>query len=277
MPLKDGRIAGVVAVAMTDDPAQLHWSIDEREYHRHEKRRGRRHAFERIDPSRTALVVIDLVPFFVEQSPRCHAIVPTVNLLAHELRGAGGTVAWVVPRPLEPSARAREFYGDEVAERYARSGGSGEPAERLWPGLEVEPGDLVADKTASSAFFPGRSDLPELLVSRGINTVIMTGTVTNVCVEASVRDASTLDYRVVLVADGCAALTDREHNATLHVVYRSYGDVRPACRGDRADPARSAGLSPMPLPPQPPRDGHPTVRKHPLDRVILFTRLMGVA
>ncbi|MEO6996807.1 MAG: isochorismatase family cysteine hydrolase, partial [Terracoccus sp.] len=147
---------------------------------------------------------------------------------AHELRRAGGTVAWVVPGSVEPSARDREFYGDEVAETYAGSGGSGGPAERLWAGLEVEPGDLVAEKTASSAFFPGRSELPELLASRGIDTVIMTGTVTNVCVEASVRDASTLDYRVVLVADGCAAVTDREHNATLHVVYRSYADVRPA-------------------------------------------------
>lgn len=213
---------------MTHDPVTLNWAIDEREYRRHEQRRGRRHAFEHIYPSRTALVVVDLVPFFVEQSRRCRAIVPTVNVLAHELRRTGGTVAWVVPGPVVPSARAREFYGDEVAEAYARSGGSGRPEERLWPGLEVEPGDLVAEKTSSSAFFPGRSDLPELLAERGIDTVIMTGTVTNVCVEASVRDASTLDYRVVLVADGCSAITEREHNATLHVVYRSYGDVRPA-------------------------------------------------
>lgn len=54
----------------------------------------------------------------------------------------------------------------------------------------------------------------------------MTGTVTNVCVEASVRDAATLDHRVILVADACAAMRDSDHNATLHVVYRSYGDVR---------------------------------------------------
>ncbi len=217
-------------MSQTHDSRPLHWAIDEREYRRHEERRGRRHAFERIDPCRTALVVVDLVPFFVEQSARCRAIVPTVNLLAHELRTAGGTVAWVVPGFVEPSARARAFYGDEVAERYAQSGGLGSPVERLWAGLEVGPGDLVAEKTASSAFFPGRSDLPELLNERDIDTVIITGTTTNVCVEASVRDASTLDYRVVLVADGCAATTDRDHNATLHVVYRSYADVRAAAK-----------------------------------------------
>lgn len=173
-------------------------------------------------------MVVDLVPFFVETSPRCRAIVPTVNRLAVELRQAGGTVAWVVPGRVEPTDRAREFYGNEVAETYARSGGDGPPAERLWPGLALDTGDLVVEKDAHSAFFPGRCELPERLAQRGIDTVIVTGTVTNVCVEASVRDATTLDYRVVLVADACAAGSDRDHNATLHVVYRSYGDVRTA-------------------------------------------------
>lgn len=54
----------------------------------------------------------------------------------------------------------------------------------------------------------------------------MSSTVTNACVESTVRDASALGYRVVLVADGCAAARDQDHNATLHVVYRSFGDVR---------------------------------------------------
>ena len=49
---------------------------------------------------------------------------------------------------------------------------------------------------------------------------------TNVCVEDTVRDASASGLRVILVADACAAMRDQDHNATLHVVYRSYGDVR---------------------------------------------------
>ena len=145
---------------MTGEPAPLHWAIDEQQYRRHEERRGRRHAFERLNPRTAVLVVVDVIPFFVEPSPRCRAIVPIVNLLAHELRQAGGTVAWVVPGYVEPSAKDREFYGDEVAEKYAQSGGDGRPVDRLWGGLEVESGDLVAEKTAASAFFPGRSELP---------------------------------------------------------------------------------------------------------------------
>ena len=79
----------------------------------------------------------------------------------------------------------------------------------------------------SSAFFPGRSTLPDELEGRGIETVLVTGTVTNVCCESTARDASTLGYRVIMVADGNAGGDDEAHNATLHTIYRSFGEVRP--------------------------------------------------
>lgn len=204
------------------DVAHHQWSIDEREYARHEARRGRRHAYAHLVPHRTALVVVDLVPFFVQESAYVRGIVPRVNALAAAMRTAGGTVAWVVPGHAPPSPKDREFFGDEVAETYARSGAGG-----LDPSLDVSDGDLVVEKTARSAWTPGSSDLPRLLRERDIDTVVVTGTVTNVCVEHTVRDASAAGLRVVLVADACAATRDRDHNATLHVVYRSYGDVRP--------------------------------------------------
>lgn len=50
---------------------------------------------------------------------------------------------------------------------------------------------------------------------------------TNVCCESSARDASTLGFRVIMVADGNAATRDQDHNATLHTIYRTFGDVRP--------------------------------------------------
>ncbi len=209
------------------DVADHDWHVEEREYARHEARRGRRHAYEHLDPTRTALVVVDLVPFFVRESAYVRGIVPRVNALAAALRSAGGTVAWVVPGDTEPTAKDREFFGDEVAEAYARSGGSGPPAARLAAGLDVQADDLTVEKTARGAWTPGSSDLPSLLAARGIDTIVVTGTVTNVCVEDTVRGASAAGLRVVLVADACAAMRDEDHNATLHVVYRSYGDVRP--------------------------------------------------
>jgi nicotinamidase-related amidase len=203
------------------------WHIEPREYARQEQRRGRRHAFQEIEPSRTALVVIDMVPFFVAQNAYCRGIVPHIDALANALRKAGGTVAWVLPLSQQPSASAIGFYGEEIATLFAASGGSGPPAARLWPELTVFDDDLVVEKSAASAFFPGRCPLSPTLKNRGIDTVLVTGTVTNVCCESSARDASTLGYRVIMVADANAARRDQDHNATLHTIYRSFGDVRP--------------------------------------------------
>lgn len=51
--------------------------------------------------------------------------------------------------------------------------------------------------------------LPSLLTERDIDIVLIAGTVTNVCCESSTRDASTLGYRVIMLADANAALTPR--------------------------------------------------------------------
>ena len=85
---------------------------------------------------------------------------------------------------------------------------------------------MWAEKSATSAFFPGRSTLPAALAERQVDTVLITGTVTSVCCESSARDAATLGYRVVFVADGTADVRDSAHNATLRIVYRNFGDVR---------------------------------------------------
>lgn len=204
------------------------WKIADREYARQLARRGRLHAFERLDPTRTALVVVDMVPFFVDENPYCRDAIDPINALADALRLAGGAVAWVLPSTIDPHPElSAEFFGPQVAEAFRRSGGEGPLATRLWAGLRHEIGDLFAEKTASSAFFPGRCDLPQRLQVRGVDTIIITGTVTNVCCEATVRDARTLGYRVIMAADANAAPTDEMHNATLRTVYRTFGDVRP--------------------------------------------------
>lgn len=205
------------------------WSIAQREYDRQLSRRGKLHAFETLTPAATALVVIDMVPFFAEANPYCRAIIPTINALADALRTAGGTVAWVLPSSEQPHPElAQEFLGAEVAELFRTSGGQGPLPGRLCGELDAQPHDLFAEKSAHSAFFPGRCALPDLLRPRGIDTVIIVGTVTNVCCESSARDAHTSGFRVIMAADANAARTDAEHNAALHTIYRTFGDVRPA-------------------------------------------------
>jgi len=64
-----------------------------------------------------------------------------------------------------------------------------------------------------------------MLEARGIETLIITGTLTNVCCESTARDAMQRNYQVIFVADGNAALSDAEHNATLCSMAAVFADV----------------------------------------------------
>ena len=66
--------------------------------------------------------------------------------------------------------------------------------------------------------------MPRLQV-RGIDTLIITGTATNVCCESTARDAMQMNYKVIFVADANATNTDAEHNATLNNMVRLFADV----------------------------------------------------
>ncbi|MGH8734664.1 MAG: isochorismatase family protein, partial [Burkholderiales bacterium] len=74
-------------------------------------------------------------------------------------------------------------------------------------------------------FIAGSSDIDAQLKSRGIDTLLVTGTVTNVCCESTARDAMMLDYRVIMLSDGNASLTDEEHAAALNNFLIFFGDV----------------------------------------------------
>src|SRR5205823_6007906 len=87
------------------------------------------------------------------------------------------------------------------------------------------PGDLIVEKNRFSAFIQGSSNLAELLRARGIDTILVTGTVTGVCCESTARDAMMLNFKTVMVSDGNAAMTDEDHNASLAAFYLTFGDV----------------------------------------------------
>jgi ureidoacrylate peracid hydrolase len=59
----------------------------------------------------------------------------------------------------------------------------------------------------------------------GIENLLVTGTKTNVCCEATGRDAMMMDFRVVMVSDCLAALSDDEHRASLETFIQQFGDV----------------------------------------------------
>ena len=89
----------------------------------------------------------------------------------------------------------------------------------------MRPEDEVVQKYRFSAFVQGASDLPQRLRAQGYDTVLITGTVTNVCCESTARDAMMLNFRTIMVTDGNAAVTDEDHNASLIAFYLTFGDI----------------------------------------------------
>ena len=185
-----------------------------------EARCGTAHPFNDLNPARTAFVVIDMQLGFMD---------PAINRLAGALRQAGGAVFWiqnthdascdtswsVMQRMATPAARARRVAAMT----------EGSPGHALWPSLDVRPEDEKVLKRRFSAFIQGSSDLPARLRARGFDTVLIGGTVTNVCCESSARDAMMLDFRTIMVADANAAMNDAEHNASLANFWNIFGDV----------------------------------------------------
>ena len=198
-------------------------------------RRGKAHVYEDFDPERTALVVVDLQNAFmmegVAHSPCREAleIVPNVNRLARGLRAAGGKVVWIQTAFTDESLTSwSTFHDRSVPARTAKRSEALRPGSvgyALWSELEALPDDLYVEKLRFSAFIQGSSDLEEILRARGIDTVIVTGTVTSVCCESTARDAMMRNFKTIMVTDGNAASTDEEHNAALIAFYLTFGDI----------------------------------------------------
>ncbi len=193
-------------------------------------RRGRMHAFPTLDPTKTALVVIDLDTGSVTHgtTEEIRSFVPRVNILARYLREHGGIVAWVTTPIAVPSKRFRALYGDAFTKMIQEEGAKGGTAHSVWHELDALSSDVYATKQGASAFFPGTSNLHQQLQERGITSLLITGLVTNVCCESSARDACELEYEVTMVSDCLLGHKQGQHDATLATFYRNFGDVRPS-------------------------------------------------
>jgi ureidoacrylate peracid hydrolase len=198
------------------------------------RRQGKLVSHDEIDAARAALVVIDMQNHFVAEGfpaevPLSREIVPTINRLARAMRIAGGQVVWVqttATGALEHWANHHKYMltPERAAKRLA-SLDEGAEGFKLYPALEPLPNDLWVKKIKYSAFISGSSDIDTQLNSRGIDTVLIAGTATNVCCESSARDAMMLDYRVIMLSDANATWTDEEHTATLNNCLLFFGNV----------------------------------------------------
>jgi nicotinamidase-related amidase len=157
-------------------------------------------------------------------------VVPNVNRLADAVRKAGGKVIWVQNLAPWESLNSwnvfQERYTDAPRKTRMQQMQKDHHAFQLWPELDVRPEDERVIKRRYSAFIQGSSDIENVLKDNGIETILVTGVATNVCCESTARDAMMLNFRTLMVSDGCATLTDKEHADTLGSFYLYFGDVQ---------------------------------------------------
>jgi ureidoacrylate peracid hydrolase len=196
-------------------------------------RRGREHVYDALDPARTALVVVDMQNAFMLPGvahalcPMAEKIVPNINRLAQAVRMTGGTVIWIKTTFKDDALKNWSMVKPEQGARRVAALTAGNKGHELWAALDVRADDLIVEKNRFSAFIQGSSNLAEVLRERGLDTVLITGTVTNVCCESTARDAMMLNFKTIMVTDGNAAVTDEDHNASLCAFYLTFGDVMP--------------------------------------------------
>lgn len=199
------------------------------------KRRGRsRYAFENITPEKTALVVIDMQNYFMKSGmaaevPVARDIVPNINKLATTLRNAGGQVIWVITTfdddTYDEWSVLHSLFSEDRRKAMMDNLVRGKEGHKLWSEFDVMPSDLHIEKNRYSAFIHGSSNLDTQLKEEGIDTVLITGTLTDVCCECSARDAMMMNYKTIMVTDANAASSDEDHNNALNALGRLFVDL----------------------------------------------------
>jgi ureidoacrylate peracid hydrolase len=160
-----------------------------------------------INPQRTAVIVVDMQKVFCEPDGALYVkdtenIIDHINHLTATARKANMPVIYlrhIVRGDGSDTGRMKDMYPnvDEILKRGIESV---EIIEQLAP----HPQDIIVDKLFYSGFHD--TDLDTILRTKDINTLIICGTVTNVCCETTIRDAAHREYKVIFLSDANAAM-----------------------------------------------------------------------
>lgn len=166
-----------------------------------------------LDPRRTAVVVVDMQNDFVKPDGKLYvsaaqqAIEPIARLL-EKARAAGALIIYTQDLHGEADPEY-EIWGEHVK---AGTWGA-EIVEELAP----KPGDEIVPKPRYDAFYASRME--DVLRSHPqIDTLVITGTVTNICVLHTAGSAALRWYKVVVPKDAVAALSEFDQEAALHQI-----------------------------------------------------------
>ena len=197
--------------------------------------RGTLHPYQHLDLRRTAHIIVDLQNGFMEpgapvEVPVAREIVPNVNRISAAVRAHGGRNIFL---RMTVDADSRASWSNWFAHLHSRESGTALTQAftrnahywQLWPQLDIADSDTKVEKVRFGAFVPGASALHEILQSHRIDTLIISGTLSNCCCESTARDAMQMGYKIIFVSDANAALSDAAHNATLENMVFLFGDV----------------------------------------------------
>ena len=200
-------------------------------------RRGKLHWFDTLDPMKTALLVIDMQSTFCEPGSPAEVansrnIVEPINRLTQKLRKQSSPIFWVLHANTHLGEKSDwEIFFNHVVANDVRTKtiDSLMPGKQtVWRDLETSPQDICITKNRYSALIAGSSTLENQLRNFGVDTLLIAGTKTNICCESTARDAMMLDFRVVMLSDCCAALSEEEHQSSLETFIQQFGDVMTA-------------------------------------------------
>jgi ureidoacrylate peracid hydrolase len=187
---------------------------------------------ERCDPRYAALIVVDVQNDFVspegsagkrgEDVGAAMAMIPNLTGLIDQARRVGLTIIYIRTTHSDWTDTASWVY------RTSQKSGLSTCREGSWgaefyDGIVPLPTERVVIKHRYSAFI--NTDLNTVLKARGIQSVLVCGVATNVCVETTARDGYMYDYYVTMIDDCSAAYDAKLHMSTLENIRRHFGLV----------------------------------------------------
>ena len=176
---------------------------------------------DELDPSRSALVLVDLQRGVVGRSVGPHSaddVVASSVRLAQAFRDAGALVVLVRVSFAADFADALHGATDEPSGVCERPEGWDQVVDEV-----AALGDVVVTKRQWGAFHG--TDLDVQLRRRGLDTVVLGGIATNMGVESTARAAHEHGYHVVLVEDAMSGLSAEDHAFAIERIFPRLGRV----------------------------------------------------
>ncbi|MHA1600085.1 MAG: cysteine hydrolase family protein [Alphaproteobacteria bacterium] len=172
-----------------------------------------------LDPARTALLLIDVQNVVLDEpkavenayfrTEALERVIPNLKSLIDGCRSAGAEVMYTVMENLTKDGRDRGLDYKLSGFFIAKGSREAKVIDAVAPGDD----DIVLPKTSSSLF--NSTNVDYLLRNIGIDTLAVTGFLTDQCVDHTLRDAADRGYYPVCIADACATHTPERHEDAL--------------------------------------------------------------